>query len=142
LGTVLELSGHLSSKQREVLLLLARGNSPSVAASKANVAVQTIYNWKSCNPEFRLELERLQNRLYQEGVGSLRSLVHQAAATLREIMSRDAARDSDRIAAARTVLQFAMSAQDGGDPDVGEDDREFRDVVEELAKLVRTGHAS
>lgn len=142
MGQVLDISAHLSARQREVLLLLARGMSVGEVAGQTKVAVQTIYNWKSGDAGFRRELARLQDCLFDEGVESLRGLVHTATATLGEIMVTSEARDADRIAAARTVLQFAMSAQDGRSADVDEDDREFREVADELARLVRTGNGS
>lgn len=142
MGQLVEIADHLAGKKREAFLLMARGMSCREISEQTGLAVQTLYNWRSADPAFRSELARLQRDLYDEGVGALRGLVQDATATLCSVMSNPAARDVDRIGAARTVLQLAMSAQDGRSPDVDEDDREFRDVADELARLVRTGNAS
>lgn len=142
MGDIVGLEDRVNGKRREALLLMARGLSCPQVSERTGLAVQTLYNWRSSDPAFRVELSRLQRELYGEGVDALRGLVREAVESLSYVMSDPAARDSDRIAAARTVLQFAMSAQDGRSPDLDQDDREFREVADELARLVRAGHAS
>lgn len=142
MGDLVEMQEHLKGKRREALFLMARGLSCKEISGQTGLAVQTLYNWRSADPAFRSELTRLQRELFEEGIGALRGLVQQATATLCSVMSNPVARDADRVGAARTVLQFAMSAQDGRNPDLDEDDREFRDVADELARLVRAGNAA
>jgi hypothetical protein len=138
MGDLVEMQEQLAGKRHEAVLLMASGLSCKQISQQIGIAVQTLYNWRSADPAFRAELTRLQRKLYD----ALRGLVREAVESLSSVMSDPAARDSDRIAAARTVLQFAMSAQHGDNPDIGEDDREFREVADELARLVRAGHAS
>jgi hypothetical protein len=142
MGDLVEMQEQLAGKRHEAVLLMASGLSCKQISQQIGIAVQTLYNWRSADPAFRAELTRLQRKLYAEGIDALRGLVREAVESLSSVMSDPAARDSDRIAAARTVLQFAMSAQHGDNPDIGEDDREFREVADELARLVRAGHAS
>lgn len=100
----------LSQKQRQALLLLAEGQTPSEAGKRLNIAGKTVSNWK-CSPDFRAELDAIQRQLFAEGVSQLRALVGLATTTLRSVMADEAATHRDRITAARTVYQFADVAQ-------------------------------
>jgi len=142
MGDLVEMQEHLKGKRHDALLLMARGVSCKQISQQTGIAVQTLYNWRSGDPAFRAELSGLQRQLYAQGIDALHGLVREAVESLASVMGDPATRDSDRIAAARTVLQFAMSAKDGRSLDVDEDELEFREVADELARLVRAGHAS
>lgn len=142
MGDLVEMQEHLKGKRHDALLLMARGVSCKQISQQTGIAVQTLYNWRSSDPAFRSELSGLQRKLYAQGIDALHGLVREAVESLSSVMRDPAARDADRIAAARTVLQFAMSAQDDQGSDGDEDDREFREVADELARLVRAGHVN
>ena len=71
-----------------------------------DAAFSTVYNWKSQHAGFQDELEATQSQLFEEGVRQLRSLVAEAAASLRSVLVSPSSADRDKISAARTVLQF------------------------------------
>lgn len=137
MGDLVEMQEHLKGKRQEALLLMARGVPCTQISKQTGIATQTLYNWRSADSAFRAELAGLQRKLFAEGVAALHGLVREAVESLAGVMGDPAARDSDRISAARTVLQFSMLAREGLDSQVDEDDREFREVAEELAQLVR-----
>ena len=141
MGQIVSISDHLSAKQRDALLLMAQGSAFKEIAERTGVAIQTLYNWKSSDHRFRDELSRLQQRLYDDGIDALRGLVHEATATLGAVMSNPSARDSDRISAARTVLQFAVTAEVGERDERDEDEREFRQLASEISRLARSANA-
>lgn len=142
MAKIVSLSGHLSAKQREVVLLIAQGISYKSISETTGVAVQTLYNWRSANPAFRRELVRLQEQLYEEGIRALHGLVHEATSTLGSVMTNPDARDSDRIAAARAVLQFATGS--GPEERSGEalDEEEFGNLAQQVIEIVRLGSGS
>lgn len=137
MGELVDISDHLRGKRQEALLLMARGLSCKQVSDQTGIPIQTLYNWRSSESTFRAELARLQRALYAEGVGALCGLVRQAAESLAGVMNDSAAKDGDRIAAARTVLQFAMTSRTGSPVEVDQEDAEFRSIATELAQLVR-----
>lgn len=102
-------SKELTAKQRRAILLLAFGSPPAEVALEVGVATGTVYNWKSQHVEFQAELEAAQVRVQIEGARQLKCLVAEAASSLRSILICPTAADRDKIAAARTVLQFSDS---------------------------------
>jgi hypothetical protein len=103
------LAARLSPQQRRAILLLAEGVTPGEVAERLGASRQTVYNWRSGHPGFRQALAELQAAQYLAGREALQGLLQEAAHTLGAIMANTAARDADRIAAARTVLQFGLS---------------------------------
>lgn len=140
MADVVSLCTHLTAKQRDVLLLMAQGVSYKTISEVTGIAVQTLYNWRSGNADFHRELSRLQEHLYAEGVSCLRGLLHEATSTLSSVMTSPTARDADRIAAARTVLQFAGSSEPAAGTGDDEQDRDFRGLAEQIADIVRKGN--
>lgn len=141
MAEILDIASHLTAKQREALQLMAAGLALRHVSERTGIAVQTLYNWRSSHEAFRRELGMVQRQLHEEGLQALRGLVHEATATLAGVMGNPDSRDSDRIAAARTVLQFcspggAASQESGRDPE----DAEFLLVAEDIARLVRAAN--
>jgi len=101
-----ENQGPLTAKQRRGVLLLAAGETPAEVAKKLGVSKGTVYNWKSQNQEFQRELDLTNMRLYEQGIAELRALVFFATGSLRSVLLSQDTADRDRIAAARTVLQY------------------------------------
>ena len=141
MAKIVSLTTHLSAKQRDVVLLMAQGVSHRQISQTTGVALQTLYNWRSANPAFRQELARLQEHLYEEGVRGLKGLVQEATSTLCSVMTSSDARDADRIAAARTVLQFAVGPEPGERAGDVEDENEFGGLAQQIIEIVRSASA-
>lgn len=142
MAQIVNLSARITAKQRDVLLLMAQGESYRAISETTGVALQTLYNWRSANTAFRRELVRLQEHLYAEGIRGLRGLLHEATSTLRAVMTDSSTRDADRIAAARTVLQFAVAVEpEARSDDIG-DEFDFSDLAEQIVEIVRSRNAS
>jgi len=121
-GELVSFNEALSQKQRQAILLLAEGYTPAEVGKKLHVASKTVSNWK-CSRDFRAQLDAIQRQFFVEGVSQLRALVGQATATLRMVMADESATHRDKIAAARTVYQFADVVQVPPDS-VDQDDNE------------------
>lgn len=140
MGDLVDFSEALSQKQRDAMLLMAQGLSCPEISEQLGVAAGTLYNWKSQNAEFRLALRRLQSQLFAEGVNNLRGLVGQATATLANILADAAARDTDKLAAARLVLQYAgVDGGEQGQVREPEPDETFAQAAAEIAAFLRKG---
>lgn len=96
----------LSTKQQRAVILLANGYSAEEVGSLVKVSKGTVHNWKSQNQEYRKQLEATKQRVFQEGIQQLKSLVSGATSTLRSVMADPDTANRDKISAARTVLQF------------------------------------
>lgn len=140
MGELVSFNKMLSQKQRQGILLLAEGFTPAQVGKKLNVAAKTISNWK-CAPDFRAELDTIQRQFFAEGVSQLRALVGQATATLRTVMADKSASHRDKIAAARTVYQFAdvarVSSMSETSDDFATDDPLFEAAWNEIDALLK-----
>ena len=95
----------LSPKQSRAILFLAQGLTAEEASSRLKVSSGTVHNWKSQNELFRVQLEAVQQEMFDSGVRQLKALVAAATSTLGAVMNDREAANRDKIAAARTVLQ-------------------------------------
>ena len=141
MAKIVSLSAHLTAKQRDVVLLMAQGMSHRQISEKTGIALQTLYNWRSANTAFRKELAALQKHLYEEGIRALQGLMQEATSTLCSVMADSGARDADRIAAARAVLQYAVGSELGDRTAHADEEEEFDGLAQQIVEIVRSGNA-
>ena len=84
-------------------------------ADEVGVALGTVHNWTSQDQEFRRQLRLAQQRIYDDGIAVLKSLVCRSATSLGEILDDPEAPRRDRIAAAQTILRSAGSISESLD---------------------------
>ncbi len=142
MGELVNFNEALSQKQRQAILLLAEGHTPSEVGKNLNIAAKTVSNWK-CDKAFRAQLNLVQRQFFAEGVSQLKALVGQATATLRAVMADKSATHRDQIAAARTVYQFANlddARADTGDQEA--DEPLFEAVCQEIDAFLKQNETS
>ncbi len=91
-------------KEARLALLLACGDSNSVASKKIGIAESTAWRWRK-SPVFQKLLLELRAALISETTGKLAQTACQAAAVLNQLLSDS--NSSIKLGAARTVLERA-----------------------------------
>jgi len=97
----------LTDKERVCCDCLARGKTVTYTAKVTNVPESTIYKWKS-KSHIKLAINELQSQYINEGGGATLSVIPLAFANLTEIMVDTSNRPSDRIQAARVLINSAQ----------------------------------
>ena len=84
--------------------------SPTIkeAAEKSGVSVTTVYRLKK-EPEFQAILKVVKNDIFHEAMNKAQGYCLESLETLRSIMADDAATDSSRVSAARTLLELGVT---------------------------------
>jgi transcriptional regulator with XRE-family HTH domain len=93
----------LSPRQMLAVGYFARGASGKEVASALGVSQATICAYRR-NSQFNEAIHEEQQALFEQVGGKTLSTVLEAIRTLKDIMGDPAARDSDRIAAARAII--------------------------------------
>ena len=93
----------LTEKQQLAADCLAKGKSCRFAAQQAGVSERTLYAWRK-RPQMQKEIIRLQAEMMDETGAQNLSMQQMALSTLNEILCDPDSRDSDKIAAARTLM--------------------------------------
>jgi len=119
----------VTSKQEKAIIAL---NQPTTreAAEAAGVSEVTLWRWLQ-NPEFRASYMEVRRVAVQRAIARTQAATSEAVETLREVMNSQSAKGSERIAAAKAILDYAMKG-------IEFEDHEQR--LEELeAKLAAAG---
>ena len=96
---------HLSQQQLLAIEAIAMGKNQTDTAQYAGVTRKTLYNWRHCDEDFRQELQRRQEMLWQVSIDRLRAMVPRAVATLKSDI--EATYRPTRARAAAAVLRLA-----------------------------------
>jgi transposase-like protein len=96
----------LTPRQRLAVDLIARGHTVRHIARELNVTERTIHNYRR-KPTVMKAVLRAQEDLMTEGGSRGVSTVPEAVETLTAIMNDEDARDSDRIAASKALMNGA-----------------------------------
>ena len=102
-------AGHgekLSRKQEQGIVALLEESSIQAAAVRAQVGERTLRNWLQL-PTFRAAYRRARRNLVEGAIGRIQAATGQAVDTLLAV-SREGAKDSDRVRAAVTLLDHAF----------------------------------
>jgi hypothetical protein len=103
------------------------------AALKTGVSARTIYRWLAEDEEFQRAYRLAKRRVVEQAQVQLQKATGQAVKTLLEVMLDPIAQPSSKVAAARTVLEYAIKA-------VEIDDLEARiEALERVSKIGRNG---
>jgi hypothetical protein len=101
----------LTPRQRLAVDLLARGHTCRHVARELGVTERTIHTYRK-KPAVMTAVLRAQEDYMSEGGGQGVSSVPEAVQTLTKIMNDPQARDSDRIAASRALMNGAVAYQE------------------------------
>lgn len=97
----------LRERERLAVDLLARGKTIREVSRALQLSERTIWNYRR-KPQVQRAIFNLQQELMQQSGGQSLSAVPQAIDVLTEIMNNPEARDADRIAASRSIINGAQ----------------------------------
>lgn len=117
-------AGELTTKQTRVINLLLTEATAKDAAAKAGIAEGTLYRWLS-DPSFSALLRESRARVLEATLTSLQAASAEAVRALTEVMTDINAKGSERVSAARTILDLTLRA------------REIFDIEQRLRDLER-----
>jgi hypothetical protein len=120
----------VTSKQEKAIIALLKEPTTREAAEAAGVSEVTLWRWLQ-NSEFRASYMEVRRVAVQRAIARTQAATSEAVETLREVMSDKSAKGSERISAAKAILDYAMKG-------IELEDHEQR--LEELeAKLAAAG---
>jgi uncharacterized protein YggE len=117
-------TGTLTDKQEKAVAALLTEPTISAAAAKAGIGERTLHRWLE-EPAFDQAYRNARRKAVQRAIGRLQQVSTAAVAVLVRVMANEEAPSGTRVAAARTVLEFAIRAV------------ELEDHEERLAELER-----
>src|SRR6185369_356394 len=119
-----------TTKQEKAIIALLNEPTTKEAAEAAGVSEVTLWRWLQ-QADFRAAYMEARRLAVQRAIARTQAVTSEAVETLREVMSDKAAKGSERIAAAKAILDYAMKG-------IELEDHEQR--LEELeAKLAAAG---
>jgi len=95
-----------SDKERALACLLV-SDSKAEAAKKAGISDRTLRSYL-CDPAFKAEFQRRKRKLISDATQQIQKSMKIAISALREIIQSKSSKDSDRITAARLILEFSL----------------------------------
>ena len=95
-----------SDKERALACLLV-SDSKAEAAEKAGISDRTLRAYLA-DPAFKSEYQRRKRKLISDATQQIQKSMKIAISALREIIQRKSSKDSDRITAARLILEYSL----------------------------------
>ena len=96
-----------TQKKETALQAIISTQSLREAAKMSGISERQLYNYL-LDDEFDARLKHIRSETTQGVVDRLRCLLHVALDTTAQIMTKTTARDTDRLAASRTVMEHAL----------------------------------
>lgn len=112
----------LTPKQRRAIEALLSEPTTKGAAETAGCAEITLHRWLK-QPAFQSAYKAARGQLLEATLTALQSAGKEAVETLKEVMSDKLAKGSERVSAAKAVLEIGLKA------------REVIDVADRLAAI-------
>jgi len=100
----------LNSRQTRALQAILASPSLAEAARRSGIGEATIRRWMRQDAEFQESVAEARRAALSGVLTGLQTGMADAAQALREIATSTSARDADRIAASRTLLQLGIQA--------------------------------
>jgi len=120
----------ITSKQEKTIVALLAAPSIKDAAAQAGVTEQTIHRWLK-EDAFNSAYLVARRESYQQGVAYAQRKVSDAMKALCEVMDDEKSKGSERVSAAKTIMDFATRG-------IEFDDHEQR-LKEIEAKIIASG---
>ena len=129
-------SDGLNERQRIAANYLARGTTIRETARKIGVSEKSVYLWRQ-RPAVQQAIARIQQELLSETGGMNISTIPDAIKLLDSIINDTEARNTDRIAAARTLMSGAQAYQERKILE-----RQINDLERQLLRFTATQNAA
>ena len=115
----------MRSDKEKALSALLTSETKAAAAKKAGISDRTLRSYLS-DPDFSAEYQRRRRKLLSDATQQIQQTMKIAVSTLRSIIQRKSSKDSDRITAARLILEFGLKYT------------EITDILTRVEELERT----
>lgn len=96
-------------KKEAAVAALLTASTIAIAAQSVGISEVTLWRWLQ-QEDFQEAYRQAKRQAVAQAVSRLQQATTRAVDTLEEIMSNTNAKDSARVAAARTVLEMALKA--------------------------------
>lgn len=97
----------MRSDKEKALSALLTSDTKAEAAEKAGISDRTLRSYLS-DPVFKAEYQRRKRKLISDATQQIQKSMSVAVSTLRKIIQSKSSKDSDRITAARLILEFGL----------------------------------
>lgn len=97
----------MRSDKEKALSALLTSETKAEAAQKAGISDRTLRTYLS-DPAFKAEYQRRKRKLLNDATQQIQKSIKIAVSTLRSIILSNDSKDSDRITAARLILEFSL----------------------------------
>src|SRR2546423_9657819 len=96
-----------SNRQEKAIIALLNEPTMKEAAEAAGVSEVTLWRWLQ-TAGFRAAYIEARRLVVQQAIARTQAATSEAVSTLREVMNDQSAKGSERIAAAKAILDYAM----------------------------------
>lgn len=96
-----------ANKQEKAIIALLNEPTMKEAAEATGVSEVTLWRWLQ-QPEFRKSYMEARRLAVQRAIARTQAATSEAVETLREVMNDQSAKGSERIAAAKAILDYAL----------------------------------
>jgi hypothetical protein len=106
--------GDRSNADARLLAALAGGSTVADAAQQAGIGERTAYR-RLDDPTFRAQLDDARQQTIQAAIDTLSATATEAAATLRDLLRREAYSPAIRLGAARSILELGARLREANE---------------------------
>ena len=114
-----------TSRQEKAIIALLNEPTTKDAAEAAGVSEVTLWRWLQ-QPEFRASYMEVRRVAVQRAIARTQAITSEAVETLREVMNDQSSKGSERIAAAKAILDYALKGIELEDHEMRLQDLEAR----------------
>lgn len=104
-------SAKLTTKQQQAIEALLSEPTVQAAAKKVGISKTTIFRWLK-DSVFSVAYRELRGQLLESTLIALQQASSDAVLTLKTVMKDEKARGSERVSAARCVLEMTLKARE------------------------------
>lgn len=97
----------MRSDKEKALSALLTSDTKAEAARKAGISDRTLRTYLA-DPAFNAEYQRRKKKLLSDATHQMQQSMKIAVSTLRGIIQKQESKDSDRITAARLILEYSL----------------------------------
>ena len=101
----------ITAKQEKAIAALIAEPTIRDAAAKSGITEQTLYRWLK-DEGFNAEYMRVRRDAVHQSIARMQSATCEAVETLRAVMKDEKARGSERVSAAKAIIDFAYKGID------------------------------
>jgi len=101
----------ITAKQEKAIAALIAEQTIRDAAARSGITEQTLFRWLK-DKNFNAEYMRARRDAVQQAVARMQSATCEAVETLRAVMNDCKARGSERVSAAKAIIDFAYKGID------------------------------